>query len=249
LAIVNLIISLLSFFLLIILLVLFRQKLIYFFQIRYLILVYGRYSFERLEYYKKNNLRSPYNTCIKDEIIIHFMVFFKKIRNATDYQSNTKINFCDIPFMSTWKSFKKLKAAPDCMNIARFTDAKVKVVGYNESWEGIRIKTLYYFLNNNFVLGEYHISESLKVNSVRVLQKISSKYLQGIELNGDVIYITDTEKNQLNFENNGFSIGIRYLYRGDEVINQLLSNLFNEGGSEGEAYKKVLQKEGYLNRL
>ncbi len=247
--IINLIIALVSFFLLIILLILFRKKVIFLIKIRYILLVHGRYSFEYLEYFKNNNLRSPHNTCIKDEIILHFMVFFKKIRNATDYQSDTNISFCEIPFMSSWKAFRKLKVAPDCMNIARFTDAKVKVVGYNESWEGIRIKTLYYFLNNNFVLGEYHISESLKVNSVRVLQKISSKYLQGVELKSDVIYITDREGNQLNFENNGFSIGIKYLYRGDEQTNQFLASLFTEGDAGGEAYKKALRKEGHLNRF
>jgi len=178
------------------------------------------------------------------------MVFYKKIRNAIDFQSTTKIIFSDIPFMSTWKSFKKLRAAPDCMNIARFTDAKVKVVGYNELWEGTRIKTLYYFLNDHFVLGEYHVSESLKVNSKRMLQNISSKYLQGMELKGDVIYITDPEGNQLNFENNGFSIVIRYLYQGDALTNQILNRLFTQGDAkEGETYKKVLQEEGHLNRL
>lgn len=248
-SIISLILALVSLFGLVLIIVFIRKKLIPMLRVWYITLVYGRYSIEYLEFFKENNLRSPHDNCIKDEITLHFMVFFRKIRNAQDFRTSTNIDFGELPFMSSYQLLKKLKGKPYCINVARFPEAKMKVVGYRDNQEGPTMKTLYYFLNDHFVLGEYNISESLHLNSDPFLKKLAFKYLNGIVLKGDVFYIIDPGGNQINFENNGFSIGIRYLYNADQRTNKLLSEMFSDNSAGGTNFRRTLRHEGYLNHF
>ncbi|MCK9423246.1 MAG: hypothetical protein M0Q38_11675 [Bacteroidales bacterium] len=248
-SIISLILALVSLFGLVLFIVFIKKQLIPVFRVWYITLVYGRYSLKYLEFFKENNLRSPHNNCIKDEITLHFMVFFRKIRNAQDFKTSINIDFGEIPFMSSDKLLRKLKGRPYCINVARFPNAKVKVVGYRDTQDGTTMKSLYYFLNDHFVLGEYNISESLHLNPDPLLKKLSSKYLNGIALKGDVFYIIDPGGNQINFENNGFSIGIRYLYNADEHSNELLSEMFSDKTVGGSNYRKTLRHEGYSDQF
>ncbi|MBN1200053.1 MAG: hypothetical protein JXA23_11920, partial [Bacteroidales bacterium] len=45
----------------------------------------GKYSFEYLEFFKKNDLRNPLNNCIKDEITLHVSIFYKPLKGASSY--------------------------------------------------------------------------------------------------------------------------------------------------------------------
>lgn len=245
-----LILALIGFFILILVLVFLRKSLFPLIRLAFIRLVYGRYSFEFLEFFKDNNLRSPYNNCIKDEITMHFFCFFRKIKNSEEYTTNVNIEYGSVPFLYSYKKMLKTRGAPQCVNVAMFNNARINVLGYNETIQGLKMKSIHYFIDGLFVMGEYIISEIQKVKPASITGTLSSKYLSGIDLSSkEVFYITDSSGNMINYEHNGFSVNIRYLFRGDKTTNDILYSVFGDGTKNGKIFINALKNEQLLNRL
>ncbi|TSA27832.1 MAG: hypothetical protein D4R67_05290 [Bacteroidetes bacterium] len=209
----------------------------------------GKYSFEYLEFFKKNDLRNPLNNCIRDEITLHFSVFYKRLKNAQEFSTTIPIEFKDIPFLTTYRKLVNDFGTPHCINIARFDKMRVKVVGYHETFHQKKMKSLFYFIENEFVMGEFVFSEARRMDPTQVLEALSKKYLNGQELTGDVFYITGPLGNILNFHDNGFFASVKYLYRGDDRINKILDNVFAHAHQNGQAFRKAMIQEELLNRF
>jgi hypothetical protein len=218
-------------------------------RLRYISLIYGKFSHEFLNFFKDNNLLSPYNSCIKDEITSHFLVFYRRIKNSQEFQTITPIDYGEIPFMAGCKYLFKRKGNPDCINVTTFNGVKFMVVGYNETLQGVKMKSLYFFLKDHFILGELFFSDLLRVKPENLLETFSSKYLNEIPVKEEVFYITDTKGNQLNYEHNGFSISVKYIFKGDDKVNTILSDLFSAGDNLAENNLKVLINKELLDRL
>jgi len=212
-------------------------------------MVYGRYSFEFLEFFKENNLRNPHINCIKDEISMHFFTFYKPKRDALFFQTGTKIEFGDIPFLTTYKKLIKAKGEPDCINVSKFNDTRVKLVGFNESLQNINMKSMFYFMEDRFVMGEYHFIELNKIKTSDILAPLTVKYLKGETILADNFYITDLQGDKINYENNGFMITVRYFFRGDETINRILDSVFGNDSDNGKTRILTMKHEELLNRF
>ena len=241
--------AIISFALLVIVFIFFWKRIVHFMRIWYISLVYGRYSYEFLSFFKENSIRSPYNGCVKDEITMHFVVFYRKIKNAKEFQTNTAIDYGKIPFMTSCKKLLKIKGAPDCMKVAALNDIKFVVMGYNETLQGLKMKSMYFFLNDHFVMGEFMFINHLRSKPANLAGILSSKYLDGNPIENDVFYITDSKGNQLNYEHNGFSISMKYLFRGDHTLNMILSGLFTAGDNQSDKYLNMLKNEELLDRF
>ena len=248
-AVFILVLSLVSIFFLVLIFVFLRNRVVQLVRLWYISLVYGRYSYEFLTFFKEKNIRSPYNGCIKDEITMHLLVFYRKIKNSQEFQTNTSIDYGQIPFMTSYKNLFKIKGKPDCIKVAILNDIKFMVMGYNETLQGLKMKSMYFFLNDHFVMGEFLFSDLLRLKPVKLVETLSSKYLNGKSIEKDVFYITDTKGNQLNYEHNGFSISIKYLFMGDNTTNVILSGLFAIGGNQPENYLNMLRNEELLDRF
>ena len=244
-----LILALVGFFILALILISLRKRLFPMFRLAYITLVYGRYSFEFQQFFKENNLRSPHNNCIRDEITMHFYCFFKKIKNAGEFQTKKNIEFGPIPFLYRYKKMLSTKGAPQCVNVAKFKDARVNVLGYNETIQGMKMKSIYYFINDLFVMGECIVLEKQRATVSPITSTLSVKYLGGIDLSQEVFYITDPRGNMINYENNGFSITVRYLFKGDKQTNEILYSVFGDGTSNGKFFMTALRNEELLNRF
>jgi|GEM_PF-510851 len=245
-----LILALVGIFVLVLVLIFLRKSLFPFIRLGYISLVYGRYSFEFMQFFKDSNLRSPHNTCIKDEITMHFYCFFRKIKNAGEFQTKANIEYGSVPFMYKYKKMIKTKGSPQCVNVAKFNNARVKVLGYNETIQGMRMKSIHYFINDFFIMGEYIISELQRVKPSSITGTLSSKYLNGFDLSSqEVFYITDPNGNMINYEHNGFSINIRYLFIGDKTTNEILYSVFGDGTKNGIIFMTALKNEDLLNRF
>lgn len=244
-----LILALVGIFLLVLLLVFTRARLFPLFRLGYIRLRYGRFSYEFLEFFKENNLRNPHNNCIKDEISMHFFTFYKPKRDALFFETETKIEFGDIPFLTTYKKLVKIKGEPECINVSRFNDHRVKLVGYNEELEKMKIKCMYYLIGDQFAMGEYHFNDINKIKTADILAPLALKYLKGESVNADDFYITDKSGDKINYENNGFSITVRYLFRGDENINFILDSVFGNISDNGETLIRTMKHEELLNRF
>ncbi|MEI6889175.1 MAG: hypothetical protein WCL03_07835 [Bacteroidota bacterium] len=244
-----LILALVGIFLFVLLLVFTRARLFPLIKLGYINLAYGRYSYEFLEFFKDNNLRNPHNNCIKDEISMHFISFYKPMKNSRFFQTETKIEFGDIPFLMSYKALIKIKGEPECINVTRFGDSRVKVVGFNETLQNMKIKSMFYFLEDLFVMGEYQFTDLIKTKTADLLAPISVKYMKGETVEADNFYITDPEGDKINYEDNGFSIAVRYYFRGDQTINQTLDSIFGNVGINEETLIRTMKHEELLNRF
>jgi hypothetical protein len=141
------------------------------------------------------------------------------------------------------------KGIPDCINVAKFAESRVKVIGYNETLQGMKMKSLFYFIDEKFVMGEFVFSDLIKVKPAKITGILSTKYLDGTELTSDSIYITDPKTTILYYENNGFSICMRYFFAGDTQVNETLASVYSIGGDSAENYIRALHNEEMLNRF
>ena len=226
-----------------------RKWIVRFIILSYISIKYGKYSHEFFSYFKDNNLISPYNSCVKDQITTHFLVFTKKIKNSDEFQTTTSIDYEEIPFLESSENLIHRKGNPDCINVATLREIKFMVIGYNEYIHDLKMKSMYFFLNDHFVMGEFLFSDIKRTEPNNLIEMISSKYLNGNPIGKDFFYVKDTEGNQLNFENNGFSIAIKYLFRGDPTTNMILSESNLQGSNLTEKNLMVLRNEELLDRL
>jgi len=149
----TLIIALILIFVITLLVIFLRKRIFPIFYLMYVRVFRGKYSFEYLEFFKKHDLRNPLNNCIRDEITIHFSVFFKLLKEASQYKTDIPIEFKDVPYLITFRKLVKQFGTPQCINIARFNQSRVKVVGYNEKFQEKKMKSLFYFIDDQFVMG------------------------------------------------------------------------------------------------
>ncbi|NQV01382.1 MAG: hypothetical protein HQ542_01960 [Bacteroidia bacterium] len=209
----------------------------------------GKYSFEYLEFFKKNDLRNPLNNCIKDEITLHLSVFFKRIEGAANFKTTIPIEFKDVPFLTSYQNLVKEFGTPHCINIARFDNKRVKVVGYNEKFHQKKMKSLFYFIEDEFFMGEFVFSETHRMDPTQVKAGVSQKYLTGEALSSDTFYIECPQGNALNYHDNGFFASVKYLYQGDTRINEMLTKVFVHAHQKGQAFKQAMIQEELLNRF
>lgn len=244
-----LILALVGLFLLVLLLVFTRARLFPLIKLGIINLRYGRYSYEFLEFFKENNLRNPHNNCIKDEISMHFLTFYRPNKNSLFFNTGIKIEFGDIPFLTTYKRLTKLKGEPECINISKFQNVRVKLIGYNETLQNMKMKSMYYFIGDQFVMGEYHFVDLTKLKTADIIAPLAVKYLKGENVQSDNFYITDPSGDKINYENNGFSITVRYFFRGDVKINETLDSVFVNVNGNGESLIRTMKHEELLNRF
>ena len=207
----------------------------------YFSVVYGPYSNKFLAVFKDENIMSPYNSCIDDDILLHFVPFTKKNNNSLEFQTKTTIVFNGIDFSTSSKNLIKSKGEPDSISITTINDTKFMVVGYNEVVHDLKMKTMYFFLNDQFFMGEFLFSDHLSKEPSNLVKSYSSKYLNGIPVVNHVFYITDAEGNQLYYEHNGFALSIKYLYKGDESSNKIMTGLFPTEDKLAE-YNLIVQR-------
>ncbi len=238
-----------SFILLGLVFLLWRKWIIRLLHLWFISVRYGKYSHEFCSFFKDNDMVSPYIACLKDQITSHFVIFIRKLEDSLEFQTNSPIDYEGIPFMVNTHYVIKHKGTPECVNVASLSDIKFLVMGYNEYIHGIKMKSMYFFVNDHFVMGEFLFSDLKHTSTSALIETISSKYLNGKVPEKEFFYIKDKDGNQLNFENNGFSISIKYLFRGDQTTNHILTESYLPNDNRSERTLAQLRNEELLDRL
>lgn len=245
-----LIVAIVSIFILAFFLLFLRRRtfpLVYLWIIR---LVHGQYSDQYLEFFKKNDLRNPLNNCIRDEITLHFSFFYRLLKDAAFFTTIIPVNeFKGVPFQIHYKQLVTQLGTPECINIARFNHHRVKVVGYIEPFQQRKMKTLFYFVEDQFIMGEYVFSETHRVDPTSAKKGLMEKYLDGKPVVSDTFYIEDPSGNMINYHDNGFFASIKYFYRSNEAIHAIISSIFPGGDVSTQALRKAMIHEELINRF
>ena len=249
LSMIYLVLAMCSLFFLVLIFIFLRNRAVQLVRLWYITLRYGRYSHEFLTFFKDNNLRSPFNGCIKDEISMHPLVFYRRINDSQEFRTNTAIDYGPIPYMTNYREILKKKGTPNCMKVSTVIENRFMVIGYNESLQGLKMKSMYFFLNDRFIMGEFLFSDLMRAKPSKLAGTLFSKYLNSIQAEKDVFYITDVKGNQLNYENNGFSVSIKYLFNGDSESNSILETLATTGIYPVDDEQFISTNEELLDRF
>jgi hypothetical protein len=195
----------------------------------YIIIVHGKYSFEFVHFFSSKDLSNPLNSCIRDDITLHFKCFFNAENlNLTDYKTNTCISFKDIRFLISSKQLIKKYHKPDCFSATKVNGKVIKVYGFYEIIEKQTIRSLYYFANDKFIMGEYILPEDSHKLIRSILSAMSSRYLQNIPIDNDQIQIIGSDLNKIICMTSGFNYLIKYFHTGDLEFESFLRNLYRK---------------------
>ena len=185
----------------------------------------GKYSLQYVNLFKKNNLRSPFTPCIKDEFIFHVLMFLLKSPRAKSFKTSNNIQFGNIPFTTTYKEVFLNKGIPYCFNSMMVGKHEIKVVGYQELVNKTKFKSIYFFINDKFCVGEYLFSEVGKVESLNISKILMKKYITDSIDQIEEFYIDDVSGNVIYSRDNGFETSIKYCNFGNSEVKDILFEL------------------------
>ena len=188
-------------------------------------IIHGKYSLQYINLFKKNDLRSPFIPCIKDEFIFHILMFLIKSPKSKTFNTNDTIQFGNVSFSTTYKEVFKEKGIPFCFNALMVKDYEIKVIGYQEVLNQTKLKSVYFFINNHFVVGEYVFSDIAKLESMNISKIIVKKYISESIDKIEEFYIEDPSKNMIYFRDNGFELSVKYCNYGDNEVRKILLDL------------------------
>jgi hypothetical protein len=207
----------------------YREQLTGHLKLYFIIFKHGRYSYEFIHFFKEKDLLNPHNTCLKDELILHFMAFIREIPSVPKMLTEKKIEFPNVSETVTEKKLRKIRGKPDCYSVFRISDSDIQVVGYYDVLKKDKVKILYFFINGSFVMGEYLFPDVSRIAIKDLIHTISANYLQGYPIDGECFYIKDQGGNLLNFNNELFYISVKYLSDPENTNIPLLQSLFLQG--------------------
>ena len=188
-------------------------------------LVYGQYSYEFLNTYKKFFVRSPFHYCFRDDFITHLLFAMSKNEEIPSYKSKEEIEFENTPYFIHYKDFLKKKGSPYCFNafVIDKLHFEIKSLGYQSTITGSKAVTLFYFINDSFFMGEY-IFKNPKTDVKAVL---INDFLNIPGISDDNFYIENANNLIIHFQNTGFIVDVKYLNIGDNAIIDSLKGYYN----------------------
>jgi len=205
----------------------------------------GKYSHDYIQFFKDHNIRSPYDPCLKDDLLLRFLVFVEKNNKSHIFNTEKTIQFGNSVFLTNCNQIFKANGKPNCFNTIQINGLDLKVIGYRETIFENNIKALYYCVNDAYIMGEYIFSDVSRTNSDNLIELLWKKYKIKSKIDTETFYIEDENKTQIYFENNGFEISLKYMYKKNAENFKLIENelnyfLFNKGENLKNDYQKQL---------
>jgi hypothetical protein len=188
--------------------------------------LFGNYSYEYVNMYKKYFTKNPFPPCIKEDIKLHCFNYIDKNPAKILFTTKTAVTFGQFPYYTKFSAVKN-KLMPNCFNIYRLSDKNtIKILGRRTEVLGIETRELYYFMNDIYFMGEYSFSDTSKSKNELLTGMLSEKYKIESPIINESFYIQDDNESLISFDNNGFSITIQYINMGKSLINEAWNRFF-----------------------
>jgi hypothetical protein len=189
-------------------------------------MVYGQYSFEFFQLYKRYFVRSPFQYCFRDEFINHLLFVMDKTGDLPRFKSPKDIYFENTPYFIHYKDFLKSKGNPYCFNAFSFKnpDFIIKAAGYQEKIAGSRAVTVFYFMNDLFFMGEY----IFKNPRTKIKESLVSHFLSDQQIELDNFFIENTKDRIVHYQDTGFTVDIKYITEENDSISETLKAYLNQ---------------------
>ena len=190
-------------------------------------LIHGEYSFQYVDLFRRNGLRSPFLRCVKDEFHFHILMFIKKDPKLKVFDTSETIQFGNTTSSLTPDELQKTKGLPFCFNAFMFGEYEVIMIGYHETIQNTKLKSVYVFANGVYIMGEYCFTDIKKDNSLSISKTLIKKYTSDSIESFDRFYIKDKNKNYIYFADNGFDICVKYFLASDAKSKEIYSKFAN----------------------
>jgi hypothetical protein len=185
----------------------------------------GQYSYEYVSVFKDNDLRSPFSPCIKDDFFSHILTYIKRDPTLKVYKTKENIQFGNTPFTLKYDDIFRSRGIPFCFNALKLKDYRILIIGYHDTIQNSKIKTIYFFANDIFIFGEYAFTNSSVSESISFSEILVNKYISESTKDIDEFFIEDNKENLIYYKDNGFEINIRYYNSGDAVSKTIYSDI------------------------
>lgn len=204
---------------LIILSVIFRKQI----RLKLLQMLHTKYSYEYVTQFKKYTNKSPFPYCFKDDILPYLRLINNKKKEILTIESAIPYKFENSDFGEIKEIVLKDQPKPDCFNIFRIGEAELRAYGFEENSFDTQLKTVFFFLGNSLVMGEYIMDSSNNIDNNKILATyISKDALEQIETKSKFL-ISCADNTSILYYDNGFTTTVRFV----DLKNQQLMNIVN----------------------
>ena len=206
-------------------------------------LIHGEYSFKYVDLFRQNGLRSPFLRCVKVEFNFHILMFLNKDTKLKVFDTSETIQFGNASPSLTSDELLKTKGLPFCFNAFMFEEYEVIMIGYHETIQNTKFKTIYTFANGVYIMGEYCFSDIKKESTLSISKTLINKYTSDSTESLDRFYIKDKSKNYIYFADNGFDISVRYFLASDAKSKEIYSKFANSVLKTDDNYSNIIESK------
>lgn len=194
-------------------------------------MIYGKYSYAYISFFKKRDLKPDVLPCLKDHYLTHFYPFYRKAKDSVLFKSRQPIQYGEFRFGSSYRESPKGSLDADNFSVYKVDSDILSAYGFRGQSFGAKHKEVAFFLNNQFLLGEYSFSMSDK-NSMpdtdRIVSELARRYqvdLGGLKSN---FYIEDGNDSLIYVLDTGFSFNLSYFSPTVAAISDKMEKWFEE---------------------
>ncbi len=192
--------------LLIIILILIRKQL----RLRLIRTKHGRYSYHYIKQFKKYANKSPFPYCFKDEILPYLRLSHARRENTEQLSSDLHLLFEETPYHTPLHEIMDKLGNPDYFNAFKIKNSELRALGFQKQVYGLRVKVVFFFLNEFFVMGEYIFDDVSGIDVPAIAKKLMEQTGTSHQSNLLHFYIDGKNNSSIYFYDNGFSLIIRY---------------------------------------
>jgi hypothetical protein len=201
--------------------------------LQYLVLkvLFGKYSYT-FNYFVTKSAKTKFGNksflqpCSKMNALNHYSVIESVNDSPSEFFTDKPIEFQNTPFNITFRKISSQKKRCSCYDIAKFNDFYWRRLGFRERIFNTGVRLIYHFLDNRFFYGEMFFSDANKVNTDIVALALLKKYTQERAIPANNFRITGKDA-YIFFEHTGINLSVKYIFKGNEKINDALKTIVN----------------------
>lgn len=188
----------------------------------------GKYSVqfnEYCDYILQNNsklnefiIRNKLQSCFRDEIVDHLLPLIKT-KSSREIAINEVIKYGNIDFYVNNKTIRRERTKPHCYKITRINDSVFNVMGYTKKYDNMKLKTLYYFVDDELFLVEKTMPSDNNCVNEYLTNHIVHKYDLNDTIVIDKLLISGDNSSFISIDDDGFKLHIKYFSKAKESVN------------------------------
>jgi hypothetical protein len=152
-------------------------------------------------------------------------MYLKRKPDIKVFQTNENIQFGNISFNLSFNELLKSREEPSYFNASNFDKFVVKIVGYQDDIVNSKMKTIYYFVDDVFILGENSFNDTSISESINISKILIKKYISESIGKSEEFFIEDKNKNMIYYYDNGFERSIKYFNSENEKSRNIYKEL------------------------